>query len=407
MTVKYVLYRAFQFALKQGEKIIKFPEPKLIEGAGSVIKLAEYVKNSAVDSVLIVTGKTVSKMDSFNAMLESLEKLNIKFTVFKDTASNPTINNVEDAVEVYRNNSCGGIIAFGGGSPIDCAKAAAARVSNPDKTIRQLRGYFKLTKKLPPLFAVPTTSGSGSECTVAAVITDEKTHEKFAISDSKLIPTVAVIDPDLTVGLPAKITAETGMDALTHAVEAYIGRSGTSYTDEKAEKASKLILENLETAYSDGKNLTARYNMAIASYYAGLAFTRAFVGYVHAIAHALGGLYGIPHGLANAIILPYVLEYYGESARPKLAKLSAAAKLGDKNTPEKELSELFIDRIRTMNNNMGVPSEIGCIKSEDIPLIVERVLKEANPYYPVPKIMNRNDCKEILLKISVGDIQSQ
>lgn len=260
-----------------------------------------------------------------------------------------------------------------------------------------MRGELKIRHKLPPFFAVPTTAGTGTEATLAAVVTNLQTHEKYAVNDPKLRPKYAVLDPELTAGLPADITAATGMDALTHAVEAYIGLSGTKSTDEYAEKAIKLIFENLEAAYNDGQNLEARENMLVASYYAGMAFTRAYVGYVHAVAHNLGGIYGTPHGLANAVILPHMLEYYGDTAYAKLAKLAEVANLGGYSQADKAMN--FIDAIKAMNKRMNIPEHFDFIKDEDIPTIVERALREGNPLYPVPKIMDEADCERVVRTI--------
>lgn len=281
---------------------------------------------------------------------------------------------------------------------MDCAKAAAARVTNPKIPVKKMRGVLKLHHKLPPFFAVPTTAGTGSETTLAAVVTDTATHEKNAINDPRLKPKFAVLDPELTVGLPPHITSTTGMDALTHAVEAYIGKSNVKSTEAYAEKATKMIFENIETAYADGKNIDARNNMLKASFYAGQAFTRAYVGYVHAIAHNLGGHYGVPHGLANAIILPYVLEYYGESAHKRLAKLAVIAGVKTDGT-DKEKAEAFIEAIKTLNKNMNIPDKFDMVQEKDIPVIVERALKEGNPLYPVPKIMDKADCEAVIRRM--------
>jgi alcohol dehydrogenase class IV len=261
-----------------------------------------------------------------------------------------------------------------------------------------MRGLLKITHKLPPLFAVPTTAGTGSEVTLAAVVSDPETHEKNACNDPKLRPKYAVLDPELTVGLPPHITSTTGMDALTHAVEAYIGKSNVKSTEEYAEKATKMIFENIEKAYTNGKDIEARDQMLKASFYAGQAFTRAYVGYVHAIAHNLGGQYGVPHGLANAIILPYVLEYYGETAHKRLAKLAEIA--GVKTTgSDKEKAEAFIEAIKTLNKNMNIPDGFDMVQEKDIPVIVERALKEGNPLYPVPKIMDKADCEAVIRRM--------
>ena len=333
-----------------------------------------------------------------DSLFEELDKAGVEYVVYDGTQPNPSIENIEDARALYVDNNCQGVIAFGGGSPMDCAKAAAARVTNPKISVKKMRGVLKLHHKLPPFFAVPTTAGTGSETTLAAVVTDTATHEKNAINDIRLKPRFAVLDPELTVGLPPHITSTTGMDALTHAVEAYIGKSNVKSTEEYAEKATKMIFENIEKAYTNGKDIEARDQMLKASFYAGQAFTRAYVGYVHAIAHNLGGQYGVPHGLANAVILPYVLEYYGETAHKRLAKLAEIA--GVKTTgSDKEKAEAFIEAIKTLNKNMNIPDGFDCIKEEDIPTIVERALKEGNPLYPVPKIMNAADCEAVIKRL--------
>ena len=186
------------------------------------------------------------------------------------------------------------------------------------------------------------------------------------------------------------------MDALTHAVEAYIGINGTAYTDEKSEACTRLVFDSLEKAYNDGTDIKARTDMALASFYGGAAFTRVYVGYVHAIAHNMGGLYGVPHGLANAIILPHVLEFSRQAAQVKLAALAVAGGIGTQDQSEEELSRLFIDKVKSLNEAMGIPSTIEQLKEEDIPLIAKRALEEAHPEYPVPRIMTLGECEGLV-----------
>lgn len=389
--------RIYQKAFKLGMNFLNWSEPELIKGAGAVRKLPDTIAAKGVNNVLIVTDKGLTDLRLLDGLYESLDKKGIKYTVFDGVQPNPTINNIEDAREIYLKNGCNGIIAFGGGSPMDCAKACGARLVKPNKSVPELRGQLKVGKKLPPLFAVPTTAGTGSETTIAAVVSNPVTHEKNAINDTHLIPKVAVLDPELTAGLPQKITSTTGMDALTHAVEAYIGHSNTKKTKTSAEKATKLIAENLLKAYENGSDLTARENMLEASYLAGVAFTRAYVGYVHSIAHNLGGMYGAPHGLANAVILPYVLDYYGKTAYRPLAKLAkASCFVPTVGLTDKQIAADFIARIREMNRLMNIPDKFDFIKEEDIPLIAKRALKEGNPLYPVPKIMDQKDCEALI-----------
>lgn len=391
--------RTYQKIMYVGSMVLDWSKPELIQGAGSVKKLPQAVKEKGLSNVLVVTDKGLMSLGLLDGLFEALEAAGITYTVFDGVQPNPTIDNIEDAVELYLANGCQGIIAFGGGSPMDCAKACGARIARPDKTIPQLRGVLKVMKKLPPLFAVPTTAGTGSETTVAAVVSNPVTHEKNAINDNHLIPKVAVLDPELTLGLPKHITSTTGMDALTHAVEAFIGKSNTPGTKKAAIRATKMIFDNIYTAYEDGKNIEARANMLEASFWAGVAFTRAYVGYVHAIAHNLGGHYGIPHGLANAVILPYVLDYYGSSAYKKLAKLADVAGLPTMGMNNEQKAKLFIATVREMNEKMGIPDKFDCIVEDDIPTIVERALKEGNPLYPVPKIMDKKDCEAVIRQL--------
>lgn len=397
INLKNAYYRTYQKAFKVVMPVFNWDEPELLKGPGAIKDLPALVKSKGVNNVLVVTDKGLMSLNLLDSLFENLEKQNIKYTVYDGVQPNPSIENIEEARRIYLKNNCEGIIAFGGGSPMDCAKVAGARVSNPNTTVSQMRGLLKVFKKLPPFFAVPTTAGTGSETTLAAVVSNMQTHEKYAINDPKLRPKYAVLDPELTTGLPKKITSTTGMDALTHAVEAYIGQSGVKSTNDYAEKATKLIFDNLEKAYEDGKDIEARENMLVASFYAGMAFTRAYVGYVHAIAHNLGGLYGTPHGLANAVILPHVLEYYGETAHEKLAKLADI--VGIDGDSDKEKAEKFIEEIKEMNEEMDIPEHFDFIKDEDIPTIVARALKEGNPLYPVPKIMDEEDCTKVVKAI--------
>lgn len=399
--LKKMYYRIFQYIFKIGMKFIKFKVPKTVSGAGSVNKLPDIMKARNIDSSLIIISKSILKSGLVDNFLEQMKSKNIYYILYDSVKPNPTIDNIEDCLKVYKEGNCEAIVAIGGGSPIDCAKVVAARATNSELKIKDLRGFLKVKNPLPPLFVVPTTAGSGSEVTVAAVVTDSETHEKYAIADLKLIPDVVVLDPELTINIPSHLTAFTGMDALTHAIEAFVGNGGNSYTDEKALKAIKMIIDNLEKVYKNGTNIEGREAMLLASNYAGEAFTRASVGYVHAIAHSIGGLYDVPHGLANAIILPKVLEAYGEAAYDKLSQIAIYANLGNKNENKKDLALKVIEKIKNMNKNMDIPLGIKELKEEDIALIAERATKEANPNYPVPKILSIDENKELIRRLKL------
>lgn len=395
--LKVAYYRAYQKVMKVMLYFLDWSEPQLLTGPGSIRKLPSVIKEKGIGKVMVVTDKGLMSLNLLDGLFEELDKAGISYVVYDGVQPNPSIENIEEAREMFVSNGCEAMIAFGGGSPMDCAKAACARVVRPNKTIPQMRGVLKVMRKLPPFFAVPTTAGTGSETTVAAVVSNTQTHEKYAINDPCLRPKFAVLDPELTTGLPQKITSTTGLDALTHAVEAYIGKSNTRETENYAEKATKLIFENLETCYNDGQNIEARGQMLLASFYAGMAFTRAYVGYVHAIAHNLGGMYGIPHGLANSVILPVVLEEYGSTIYPRLAKLAEI--VGIDGQTEEELAKGFIAEIKAMNERMAIPTSFEQIKEEDIPTIVERAMKEAHPLYPTPVIFDADRLAQIVRKL--------
>jgi alcohol dehydrogenase class IV len=357
------------------------------------------IKKLGYSRVLLVTDKNITSLGLTRGLLEGLTKEGVTCFTFDDTVPNPTIDNIEDALKIYKANQCQALIAFGGGSSMDCAKGVGARVVRPNRTIPQLRGLLKVGKRMPTMFAVPTTAGTGSETTIAAVISNPLTHEKYAVNDPCLVPQYAVLDPLITVNLPQHITSTTGIDALTHAVEAYIGRSNTKETRETAREAVKLIFENLYTAYSDGKNLTARSNMLKASFLAGIAFTKAYVGYVHAMAHTLGGYYRIPHGLANAVILPYMLDYYGSSAFKPLAELADLIGITKAGESDEVKANKFIAAIRDLETSMNIPTRVDGIQDADLPGMIHNALREGNPLYPVPKILFANDFRVLYDKI--------
>lgn len=311
----------------------------------------------------------------------------ILLSIFSAVEPNPSVETVEKIAEQYRIDRCDCFLVIGGGSPMDAAKAAAALLVRPNRSLSSLAGLLKVRRRIPPFIAVPTTAGTGSETTIAAVITG-RDHRKYAVSDLCLIPRYAILDPTLSAGLPPHITAETGMDALTHAVEAYLSRFyNTRKTREQAERAVVTIFSHLERAYRDGASLPDRAAMLQASFDAGAAFTRASVGNVHAIAHTLGGLYGTAHGLANAVLLPIVLEDYGAAAYPRLARL--AHLVGIQEASAEASARAFIAKIRAMNARMGIPDHFDCIRSEDIPLMASWACREANPVYPVPVIYDQ------------------
>jgi alcohol dehydrogenase len=290
----------------------------------------------------------ISKLGLLKPMTDALTAGGAQFVVFDEITPDAPIPLIEKGIAFYQEHGCDAIIAFGGGSSMDASKAIAVSISNP-KPLRQLAGYLKGLRSPVKIYAVPTTAGTGSEVTVAAVISDPEKHSKLVIVDPRMVPKMAALDPSLMTGLPPHITAATGIDALTHAVEAFIGNWTTPYSDGMALSAVGLIFENLRTAYTNGKNLEAREKMALASTYAGFAFTRANVGYVHAIAHQFGGLYHTPHGLANAIMLPTCSSIPAPPSPNALALLAVRAKVGTDDEASSVLAQKFIDAVDQLN----------------------------------------------------------
>ena len=396
--VSRTYYRGFQAVFNIGARCLYWRRPIAVTGVGAINKIPELLKKEKVKKVMVVTGPTVGKKLA-PKILTLLDAAKIAYTLYDRVEANPSVNTVNSIRDLYLKNGCQGFIAIGGGSPMDAAKAAAARVVRPGKEVGQMAGLLKVGRSIPPYIAVPTTAGTGSETTIAAVITDTDTHHKYALMDLHLIPKYAVLDPVMTRELPPKITATTGMDALTHAVEAY---SCWTYNTEEsirlAEESVCEIFRYLERAYRDGDDMEARTQMLIAAYKAGFAFTRAGVGNVHAIAHTLGGLYNTPHGLANAVILPIVLEDYGKAVEEKLAHLAELTGVGGVGT-DAEKAAAFIAEIRAMNRRMDIPTGFDHIREADIPQMVEWALAEANPVYPVPVVYDRKRCEKVIRRI--------
>lgn len=390
--------RIYQAVFKIGMYLIPWGMPETLEGAGSVKKLPDLIKKKGYNKVLVVTDKVLMDLGLPKGMLEAMDAAGIEYVVYDGVQPNPTDRNVNEGLKLFRENGCQAMVAFGGGSPMDCCKGIGAMAVKKGKTVEQLQGLFKVLHRIPTIFAVPTTAGTGSETTVAAVITNEKTHHKASMNDTSLMPKYAVLDPELTVGLPPKVTSTTGMDALCHAVECYTNNTYNSKLEKKlAEDAVKLIYDNLYTAYCDGSNLKARQNMQKAAFYAGRAFTRGCVGYVHAIGHTLGGLYGTPHGLAMSVILPHVMRQFGSAAHERLARLAEVCSMTGANDAEK--AEKFISWIEEMKAKMNIPAGLDVIKDEDVPQIIEWATKEANPLYPVPVVWDKADFEKCISTI--------
>ncbi len=397
-----VYCRVFQAVMKVGNYFMGYRMPDYIQGAGCIKQLPGIIKSKGLTKVLVVTDGGLLKLGVPDGLFEAMKEVGLEYEVFSNIIHNPTSDNVEEGYKLFRETGCQGLIAFGGGAPMDCAKAIAAKNAHPNKTVAQMQGLLKVHKKICPFWAVPTTSGTGSETTVAAVITDSATHHKASINDPSILPKYAVLDPELTIGLPPYVTAQTGMDALCHAVESYTNWTYcTALEKDLSKKAVRLIYDNLLTAYEDGKNFEARQNMQIAAFYAGRSFTRGCVGYVHAVGHTLGGLYGIAHGQAMSVILPHVMAQYGPAVYDKLADLADVC--GMTGVTNEEKAKKFIAWIREMNEKMNIPKGFQQIKDEDIPQMITWAKAEANPLYPVPVIWGDDDFRRLIHTLQTAE----
>ncbi len=366
----------------------------------NISDIPQLLQENSKSSVLLVTDKGLRSIGITADLEAQLEKENIRCAVYDHTCANPTVANVEEALALYKANACQAIIAFGGGSAMDCAKTVGARVAKPKKSVNQMGGLLRVRGKTPMLIAIPTTAGTGSEATPATVITDRESGHKYTINDFCLSPHYAVLDPKVTFSLPPHLTATTGIDAMTHALEAYVGRSTTKKTRRQSLGAIKLVLDNILIAYEDGSNYEARENMLNASYIAGMAMATSYVGYVHAIAHTLGGTYNIPHGLSTAVVLPVVLEGYGKSAHKKLYKLAVHCGIANREDSYAEGARKFIAKLRELYEKMNIPKTLNGIKREDIPRMAKYADHEANPLYPVPRLWSAKELEPFYEKIA-------
>ncbi|MGC9403488.1 iron-containing alcohol dehydrogenase [Vibrio genomosp. F10] len=395
----YLLHKMYMRVLKVAAKFLPISKPTLFFGKDSLSQLCHSVSIMGVNRVLVVSDEGIEKLGFIKRLVFEFERVGVHCEVFNGVIPDPTYDQVEAGLALYHKHKCHGVVAIGGGSSIDCAKVIAACVTNK-KPIEKLVGILRVWKAPAPLFVLPTTAGTGSEVTVAAVVSDPKTHLKTPLMDPKLVPIAAALDPSLMLALPAHITAQTGMDALTHAVEAYISGNATAETDRYAIAAVKLIDENLVKAVKFGQNSTARQRMALASYYGGLAFTKASLGYTHAIAHSIGAKYGTPHGLANAIILPYVLEHSKFEAKGRLANLADTLDIVDRRASDTVKAQAFIDYIKALCLKLDLPGHFDVIIDEHVSELAQQSLREAHWNYPVPRYMQQEECEQLIASMA-------
>ena len=386
--IKVFFSRVYQFALSIAVKIANIPMPKSID---SLKEVKEELKNRGLSHPIIVTSKSVANSKYLQELVEDLQKNEIFLEIYKDVTPDPTFKLIYNLKDFYLRKGCDSIIACGGGSVIDASKALGALVTK-NKPLEKLKGILKVKKKIPFLLVIPTTAGTGSEATVSSVILNERTNDKFAITDLVLVPKVVLLDDNFLKSVPKGVIRNSGMDAYCHAIEAYLSTFDNKAANEYALRAIKLVYDNLIPYYEDSYNDEARKNMQLASYYAGISFTRVYVGYVHSIAHAIGGIYHLPHGYLVAVLLPYVLEAYDNKIDKKVSVINSIIMPNKEDTN----TNSFITSIRKMNESLGIMPLNGLIKESDYDILANRARKEANPYYPVPKELSEKELKDII-----------
>lgn len=360
-------------------KTYKFNMPSVnLMGPGCLDEVGDEILSLELKKALIVTDKMLVKIGLIDKLTNVLNKSNIDYAIFDKTQPNPTVTNVEDGLTILKENNCDFIISFGGGSPHDCAKGIGIVAGNGG-CIKDYEGVNKSKKSMLPLVAINTTAGTASEMTKFCIITDEDRHIKMAIVDNHTTPTVSVNDPLLMVEKPASLTAATGMDALTHAIEAFVSTQSTPVTDACALMAIELICTHLKDAVANGSNVDARDKMAYAQFLAGMAFNNASLGYVHAMAHQLGGFYDLPHGVCNAILLPHVQEYNSKVVPHKFVEIAKAMGEDIDNISNEKAAIKVIDAIKRLSKEIGIPSGLKELnaKEEDLTILSKNALKDA------------------------------
>lgn len=386
-------------AKKIPNSLVTRPTPITYIGAGKIKMIADIFLPYGVKKALVVTDKPLRTLGLLDSMLEELKKGGIETVIFDDVQPDPTYTTVRNGLEICRRNDCQGIIAFGGGSVIDSSKAISAAYSNnvlPEK----LEGMLKVKSCSCPFIVVPTTAGTGSETTIVAVISDSVTHKKSVIIDPKLVPDVTIIDPELTIGLPKHITAFTAIDALTHAVEAYVSEYATEKTRQYSEASIKLIYKHLTNVYNNPDDLVGREALLMASFYGGMAFTRTYVGYVHAFAHNIGGKFSIPHGLANAVLLPHIMRFYLPFCQKDFARLADITELCDSQESEERKAELFVESLQRLNDNVGIPRVLDKFPKSAVKQMRIEGFKECHGSYPVPRYLSKEEADKLLMLVA-------
>ncbi len=400
-TVYSFFCRVSQAFYRMIAHFLPWSEPKLIKGKGSISMLPGKIKNAGFRNVLLITDSGVKSAGHVDTFLKLMDDEFLKCSVYSETSQNPSINNVNDALEVYDKNECEAIVALGGGSVLDCAKVVAAKIAKPNSDIKDLKAIFLAKKSLPTVFAVPTTAGSGSEASSMAVIFDTEQHKPYLINDVSLVPPHALLDATLTTTTPQYLTATLGISALGLALEVFVCKANTPRTKKLSKKAIKLIFENLLTAYTTPTNYVARENMQLAAYYAGIAYTRTNLGYISTISHVLGAFCKMPTAFAASVALPHVIEYYGADVFTPLAELADLIGVGSIDDTVRKRAEKFVAELKLMNEQLDIPQQIQNVREKDISSMVATTISYTGPFCPVPEVLTKYELEELLEKICV------
>lgn len=388
--------RLYAEILKQATSIIPLRDPTVFVGEDALQQLFAHIAERGIERLLLATDADILSLGLVDPSITALQEQGISVSVFDGISPDPNFDQVEQGAAALRAEDCEAVLAIGGGSVLDAGKLIAAR-ANSRKPVKAMTGMLRVDSKPLPIFAVPTTAGTGAEVTVAAVVTDPQTHQKFPVVDGKLLPHAVALDGQLTLGLPPALTAATGMDVLTHAIEAYVSRAAKHQTRQYALSAARRCIKYLPRAFAQGhRDLEAREQMMLASHEAGRAINQASAGYVHAIAHQIGAMYQVPHGVANAIVLPHVLAFSRPRIDERLAELAFFCDLGDVGESNAELADKLIDVITALNERFDIPDRIKALRSEDIPSIAKGAISEARLIYAVPRPMRHRDCEQVL-----------
>lgn len=394
-TLEKMALRLYMMALKVSTALLPFRWPKVFQGPGSSRLLLQYIQQQEAGGLLLVTDSALRQLGLLDPLLAELETLGIRYQLFDQITPDPINAQIEAGYQALQTAGASALLAIGGGSVIDAAKLIGARAKNK-KSVLNMTGMLRVWRGMLPVYAIPTTAGTGSEVTIAAVVSDPERQRKLPLIDVRLLPKAAALDAHLMTGLPPAITASTGMDALTHAIEAYLSRNATRATDQQALAAAKAIFQYLPRAYQNGADLEARQQMAEAAHLAGKAFTVAGVGYIHAIAHQLGAYYHVPHGLANAMVMPSVLAFSLPACQKRMARLARHCQLTSDEQSDQQAAQALIDQVIQLNQRFGIASKVSQLQATDIATIAKAALAEARFTYAVPRYLNQHSAEQLL-----------